>query len=150
MELTRVFASISSSYLQSKKPKHRHAEQLSPAAQPKTYMQTDEYIFFDRVRRFLDNRDVYDEFLRLINLFTQGFIDGRTLLQRGEHFLGHSELMTKFRDIVGIDPLDTVPDPPLNATRLRWDHNTKAVVNMGYKSAYKKLAASAVSRKFME
>jgi hypothetical protein len=107
-------------------------------------MQTDEYIFFDRVRRFLDNRETYDEFLKLINLFTQGFIDGRTLLIRAEDFLGNSEHMAKFRDILGIEVRDPVPDVTASVTRLRWDHNIKAVMNMGYKSAYKKLAPGAV------
>jgi hypothetical protein len=107
-------------------------------------MQTDEYIFFDRVRRYLDNREVYDEFLRLINLFTQGFIDGRTLLLRSEEFLGSSEHMLKFRDIVGMESQDPSPNPAPTATRLKWDHNMKAVIDMGYRSAYKKLSPGAV------
>lgn len=58
--------------------------------------------FFDRVRVTIDNRDVYAEFLKLVNLFTQEIIDMRTLVERSRSFLG-DELLTQFKDILGWD-----------------------------------------------
>lgn len=58
--------------------------------------------FFDRARQIIDNRDVYNEFLKLINLFTQGFIDMRRLVEQSRTFLG-DELLSQFKEILGWD-----------------------------------------------
>ncbi|KAJ6607345.1 hypothetical protein B0H10DRAFT_2071870 [Mycena sp. CBHHK59/15] len=61
-------------------------------------------LFFDRVKRALDdNRETYNEFLKLINLFTQDLIDTARLVRECRTFLGDGELMTMLRDIVGWD-----------------------------------------------
>ncbi|KAF9003386.1 hypothetical protein BDQ17DRAFT_1409203 [Cyathus striatus] len=59
--------------------------------------------FFDRVKRFLDNRELYNEFLKLVNLFTQDFIDTSRLVKESKHFLGESEIWRQFCDILGWD-----------------------------------------------
>lgn len=50
----------------------------------------------------IDNREVYNEFLKLINLFSQELIDLRTLVDRSRSFLG-DELLAQFKNILGWD-----------------------------------------------
>ncbi|KDR72514.1 hypothetical protein GALMADRAFT_281285 [Galerina marginata CBS 339.88] len=59
--------------------------------------------FFDRVKRALDNRDLYNEFLKLANLFAQDYIDTARLVKESRNFLGETELYTQFREILGWD-----------------------------------------------
>lgn len=77
----------------------------------------DDQLFFDRVKKALENRETYDEFLKLLNLFAQDIIDMRTLVEKAEYFLGDTgELFLMFRKLIGWD--DRVvrePDPPNNA-----------------------------------
>ncbi|KAJ6513448.1 hypothetical protein C8R45DRAFT_963699, partial [Mycena sanguinolenta] len=62
------------------------------------------HVFFDRVKRYLDdNRETYNEFLKLVNLFTQDFIDTARLIKESRNFLGDGELLGMLRDIVGWD-----------------------------------------------
>jgi paired amphipathic helix protein Sin3a len=63
----------------------------------------DETHFFDRVKRVLDNRDLYNEFLKLVNLFAQDYIDTARLVKESRNFLGNTELYKQFRDILGWD-----------------------------------------------
>ncbi|KAG7097684.1 hypothetical protein E1B28_005009 [Marasmius oreades] len=60
--------------------------------------------FFDRVKRAIDTRDTYNEFLKVINLFTQGYIDTATLVKESGNFLvGDGDLMKQFKEILGWD-----------------------------------------------
>lgn len=71
-----------------------------------TLVQADEFGFFDRVKKYLDDRTTYTEFLKLLNLFTQEIIDVATLLEKSLLFIGGSdELVGAFRDLVGWDPV---------------------------------------------
>ncbi|KAK0482436.1 histone deacetylase complex, SIN3 component [Armillaria novae-zelandiae] len=64
----------------------------------------DDSRFFDRVKQSLDSRESYNEFLKVINLFTQGIIDTGRLVKESRNFLaGDGELMRQFRDILGWD-----------------------------------------------
>lgn len=60
----------------------------------------DETHFFDRVKRAINNRDAFNEFLKLVNLFTQELIDTARLVREARNFLGDSELMHQFREIL--------------------------------------------------
>ncbi|KAF9260585.1 hypothetical protein L218DRAFT_1079264 [Marasmius fiardii PR-910] len=60
--------------------------------------------FFDRVKRAIDSRETYNEFLKVINLFTQGYIDTATLVKESGNFLvGDGDLMKQFKEILGWD-----------------------------------------------
>ncbi|KAF9652603.1 hypothetical protein BDM02DRAFT_3153710 [Thelephora ganbajun] len=63
----------------------------------------DENNFFERVRRHLDNQTTHNEFLKLINLFTQEFIDSARLLKEARTYLGEGELMMQLKAILGWD-----------------------------------------------
>ena len=69
-------------------------------------VQPDEFGLFDRVKKHLDDRDAYTEFLKLLNLFTQEIIDVQTLLSKSLLFIGGDEgLVQGFKDLVGWDPV---------------------------------------------
>jgi paired amphipathic helix protein Sin3a len=63
----------------------------------------DDSQFFDRVRKALDSRETYNEFLKLVNLFTQDIIDTARLVRESRTYLGDGELMAQFKDILGWD-----------------------------------------------
>jgi len=63
----------------------------------------DENNFFERVRRHLDNQTTHNEFLKLVNLFTQEFIDSARLLKEARTYLGEGELMMQLKAILGWD-----------------------------------------------
>lgn len=74
-------------------------QELAPRVPPVN----DKTQFFDRVKRALDNRDLYNEFLKLANLFAQDYIDTARLVKESRNFLGNTELYTQFREILGWD-----------------------------------------------
>lgn len=65
----------------------------------------DETHFFERVKRALDNRDTYNEFLKVVNLFTQDYIDTARLVKECKHFLGDGDLYRQFKEVLGWDEL---------------------------------------------
>jgi paired amphipathic helix protein Sin3a len=100
--------------------------------------------FFDRVRRSLDSRDAYNEFLKLVNLFTQDIIDRARLVREARTYLGESELMVQFKDILGWDDSkDRVDAAEISWTRKGGvlDRPTVAALSVRYGS-YRKLPAS--------
>ncbi|KAJ6544852.1 hypothetical protein DFH09DRAFT_1172920 [Mycena vulgaris] len=88
-------------------PVRRHPASRVPAAAAVVAAAPDDshaHVFFDRVKRALDdNRETYNEFLKLVNLFTQDFIDTARLVRESRNFLGEGELMNTLREIVGWD-----------------------------------------------
>ena len=90
------------------------------------------------MKQFLDNRETYDEFLKLLNLYTQDVVDLRTLVVQTASFLGDSELMTQFKEIVGWEEkerrdIDGV-GPPQSIQR-----PNKADLSIRYGPSYRKL-----------
>ncbi|KAG1734271.1 uncharacterized protein EDB91DRAFT_1084170 [Suillus paluster] len=63
----------------------------------------DDIHIFDRVKRALGNRDTYNEFLKVVNLFTQELIDTARVVRSARNFLGDAEWMRQFREILGWD-----------------------------------------------
>jgi paired amphipathic helix protein Sin3a len=76
----------------------------------------DDQAFFERVKKALDNRETYDEFLKLINMFSQDILDMRTLVEKANVFLGDgTELSMTFRRIIGWEERERLvrePDVP--------------------------------------
>ncbi|RXW19123.1 hypothetical protein EST38_g6730 [Candolleomyces aberdarensis] len=74
----------------------------------------DKLMFFDRAKRALESKEMYEEFLKLLSLFSKEIIDSQTLIERAKVFLGEETLLTEFKDVVGWDermenPLDYGP-----------------------------------------
>ena len=65
----------------------------------------DELAFFDRAKRHIDSKVLYQEFLKLLNLYSQGIVDIPTLVDRAWLFIGSSDpLFAEFKSMVGWDP----------------------------------------------
>jgi len=60
-------------------------------------------LFFERAKRALEARDVYDDFLKLLNMYTRDIIDLKTLVVRAEKFLADDALHDQFKRLVNWD-----------------------------------------------
>lgn len=64
----------------------------------------DELAFFDRVKKFIGNKNTMNEFLKLCNLFSQDLIDKQLLVYRAQSFIGgNAELFAWFKKFMGED-----------------------------------------------
>ncbi|PSN63450.1 hypothetical protein BS50DRAFT_577191 [Corynespora cassiicola Philippines] len=64
----------------------------------------DELAFFDRVKKFIGNKNTMNEFLKLCNLYSQDLIDKTLLLERAKSFIGgNQELFAWFKKFMGED-----------------------------------------------
>ncbi|KAG1810180.1 uncharacterized protein HD556DRAFT_1318620 [Suillus plorans] len=95
-------------------PSQLHASMLPPpqmhnlviqGPQPVTNVQSapDELIFFERAKRTLESKDTYEEFLKLLNMYSKDIIDAKTLVNMAQVYLGDGDLLSQFREVVGID-----------------------------------------------
>ena len=70
---------------------------VPPAAQ-------EELAFFDRAKKFLDQREAYDDFLKLLSLYTKDILGIKDLvLKVDELFNGDADLCTQFRLLIEWD-----------------------------------------------
>ncbi|KAI9714226.1 MAG: hypothetical protein M1812_006447 [Candelaria pacifica] len=82
-------------------------EPLPPTSTERT--DNDELAFFDRAKKFISNKQTYNEFLKLCNLFTQDLINRNVLVHKASSFIGgSSDLMNWFKAFVGFDGKDEV------------------------------------------
>jgi paired amphipathic helix protein Sin3a len=87
----------------------RMPEPLAPA--PVSPVTQDHLSFFERVRKHLANRLAMNEFLRLVNLYSQDLIDGRVLMHKASHFLGGNPDLLKFlQETINADGQDVAVD----------------------------------------
>lgn len=86
-----------------------------PEPIPPTFSLTpnqEEFAFFDRVKKFIGNKQTFNEFLKLCNLYSTDLIDRNVLVKRAAGFIGSNpELMSWFKRFMHIeDPEDKVID----------------------------------------
>ncbi|KAK9384823.1 hypothetical protein V1515DRAFT_610189 [Lipomyces mesembrius] len=68
------------------------------------YPSAEELAFFDRVKKFIGNKQTYNEFLKLLNLFSQDIIDKNLLIEKAEAFIGgNKDLIEWFKRCVNYD-----------------------------------------------
>ncbi|KAG8219608.1 hypothetical protein J3R82DRAFT_562 [Butyriboletus roseoflavus] len=87
-------------------PSLPHMGMLPPVINvPHSAIQTppDELLFFERAKRTLESRDTYDEFLKLLTLYSKDIIDAKTLVDLSQVFLGDGDLLAQFKDVLHID-----------------------------------------------
>lgn len=80
-------------------------EPVPPSAIAKSSSLLEEISFFDKVKKAIGNKQTYNEFLKMLNLFSQDIIDKATLVERVDSFLGdnHSDLLNWFKQFVGYE-----------------------------------------------
>lgn len=97
-------------------PSGEDGEVVSIAGAPQTLASAEEVAFFDKVKKFIDDKVTYHEFLKLINLFVQDMLDTKTLVERAELFIGASgEVWSTFKRLVGADEAGVSPPNPSSA-----------------------------------
>lgn len=104
----------------------------------------DELMFFERAKKTLESRETYDEFLKLLNLFTKDIIDTRTLIESAHMFLGDGELHAQFKDLMGWDErMHGVEYGPPGSIRTGPPESVQAArVDEGQGVSYRRLPAS--------
>lgn len=72
----------------------------------------EEYAFFDRVRKYISNRQTFNEFIKLCNLYSADLIDRNVLVNRAGGFIGaNQDLMSWFKRFMHAEPKDEVIEP---------------------------------------
>ncbi|KAI0324037.1 hypothetical protein GY45DRAFT_1314444 [Cubamyces sp. BRFM 1775] len=106
----------------------------------------DELIFFDRAKKALESGGTYDEFLKLLNLFSRDIIDTKTLIDRAEIFLGDGDLMAQFKDLLSWDDRVGNRDegPPGSLRTSAPDYYTARPPDDGQGPSYRRLPDSEV------
>ncbi|RUS19702.1 hypothetical protein BC937DRAFT_87073 [Endogone sp. FLAS-F59071] len=79
---------------------------LPPSKPP---ISAEESEFFDRVKKYIGNKQTYNEFLKVLNLFSQQIVDQNLLVERVESFIGgNKDLFEWFKSFVGYDGKDEI------------------------------------------
>ncbi|KAL8972224.1 MAG: hypothetical protein Q9183_000663 [Haloplaca sp. 2 TL-2023] len=92
--------------------------QPMPPSTPASTTQ-DELHYFDRVKKYMSNKQTFNEFLKLCNLYTQELIDKNKLVHKASNLIGaNAELMNWLRDFVEYDGRDVIVE---NKPRLPGD-----------------------------
>ncbi|KFZ12049.1 hypothetical protein V501_04409 [Pseudogymnoascus sp. VKM F-4519 (FW-2642)] len=79
-----------------------------------TATQQSEVAFFDKVKKYLSNKQIFAEFLKLCNLFSQDLIDKNVLVHKVSNFIGqNAELMDFFKRFVNYSgPEEVIENRP--------------------------------------
>lgn len=73
----------------------------------------EELEFFEKCKRVIGNKTTYNEFLKVLNLFSQEIIEAKVLIERVEPFLGKvPELFDWFKQFVKYDPDEVIYNVP--------------------------------------
>ncbi|KAI0315665.1 hypothetical protein OF83DRAFT_1061699 [Amylostereum chailletii] len=75
---------------------------ISQMAGPSSTTQ-DELAFFDRAKKLLEAREAYDDFLKLLSMYTRDIIDAKQLVTHAEAFLGNGDLLAQFKTFLSWD-----------------------------------------------
>lgn len=78
-------------------------EPVPPSANVPQSSLLEELGFFDKVKKAVGNKQTYNEFLKVLNLYSQDIIDKETLVERVDSFLGDNfpDLLNWFKQFVG-------------------------------------------------
>lgn len=101
-------------------------------------------MFFDRAKRALEGREIYEEFLKLLTLFSKDILDIKTLLERSKAFLGDGDLMAEFKELLSWDTKQDNPEdgPPGSIRTGPPEALAATVVEDGLSPSYRRLPDS--------
>lgn len=72
----------------------------------------EEYAFFDRVKKYIGNKQTFGEFLKLCNLYSADLIDRNVLVNKAAGFIGaNQEIMSWFKRFMHVEPKDEIIEP---------------------------------------
>ena len=99
--------------------------------------------FFDRVKKTLENSGTYEEFLKLLNLFTRDIINIDSLMDRADVFLD-LELMRQFKELMGWEERYSTTEngPPGSLRTSAPDHMAAQFPDDGQGPSYRRLPES--------
>jgi paired amphipathic helix protein Sin3a len=111
-------------------------EPMPLATSVKSSSLSEEISFFDKVKKAIGNKQSYNDFLKLLNLFSQDIIDKQTLVERVDGFIGetHPELFNWFKMFVGYE------EKPLHIENITFKkHQLELSLCQAYGPSYRKL-----------
>lgn len=80
------------------------APDASSATNHNPYAMSEEFEFFEKVKKALGNKNTYSEFLKVLNLFNQDILDPKMLVHKVEPFLARfPDLFEWFKVFVKFD-----------------------------------------------
>ncbi|KAJ2917816.1 hypothetical protein MD484_g2589, partial [Candolleomyces efflorescens] len=94
-------------------PPQSHMYQPTTQQPPAHTAPADKLMFFDRAKRALESKEMYEEFLKFLSLFSRDIIDSRALVEGAKVFLGDESLLAEFKELV------------------RWDHQMENPLDYG-------------------
>ncbi|KAJ3283299.1 Transcriptional regulatory protein sin3 [Borealophlyctis nickersoniae] len=87
----------------------------------------EELEFFDKCKRIINNKSVYNEFLKVLNLFSQEIIESKVLIDRVEPFLSKApELFEWFKKFVKYEEDDIIYNIPAERPDINPDQLQRA------------------------
>ena len=119
-----------------------------PASQPQVgsvgpQVVPDELLFFDHAKKTLENMGAYDDFLKLLNMFSRDIIDTKTLVERAEALLGEGDLMKEFKELLNWESKsDNDEGPPGSLRTAAPDYYTARPPDDGQGPSYRRLPDS--------
>ena len=104
------------------------------AATGPTTASNEDIAIFDRVKKYLNNKQTYNEFLKLLNLFSQDMINKSVLINRLENFIGgNPELIGWFKKYIGLETVDPTMIENVPATTSKVRLNTCRALGPSYR-----------------
>ncbi|KAK6462826.1 hypothetical protein DFJ63DRAFT_175977 [Scheffersomyces coipomensis] len=111
-------------------------EPIPPSANVSVSSLSEEISFFDKVKKAIGNKQTYNDFLKILNLFSQDIIDKNTLIERVDGFFGdtHPELLNWFKMFVGFE------EKPLHIENITFKkHQLELSLCKAYGPSYRQL-----------
>lgn len=85
--------------------------------EPQPLASIEELEFFEKAKRYISNKHSYNEFLKLLNLYSQEILDGQSLLKYMAPFLGgtNSELYAWLKQFLKLNERDEIVQNTANS-----------------------------------
>ncbi|KAI8885789.1 hypothetical protein K501DRAFT_179122 [Backusella circina FSU 941] len=102
---------------QTKRNKMKDLDEVITVFDPiKPSVSNEEVELFDRIRKHIGNKPSYEEFLKVLNLYTQQIVDADLLVYQVKIFIGNNkELFDLFKSTIGYEPKEHPIEKPLHA-----------------------------------
>ncbi|KAI8825138.1 uncharacterized protein EV422DRAFT_517588 [Fimicolochytrium jonesii] len=114
-------------------PPKKKAKIGRPSEKPSTIEELD---FFDKCKKVINNKTTYNEFLKILNLFSQEIIEAKVLVERIEPFLNRApDLLDWFKKFVKYEDDEVIYNIPAE----RPDMNVNSLRRLGH--SYRQLPA---------